>query len=133
MYAIFKLVQAVNSDQRLVSIYWHLKQNKKDFTIKWTIIKKPISYTGGSKICHLCLAENVRKILKEKNNYLLNKRLEIVSACQRKNRFQVNNLNKETNACYLNIYIYNIYVEVKDKGVSLTVLYYFRKSCSVSN
>ena len=31
-----------------------------------------------------------------KNNCLLNRRSEIVSACQHKNRFQVNNLKKET-------------------------------------
>ena len=76
---------------------WHLKQKKTDFTIKCSIIKKSISYTGGSKICNLCLEEKI-SILKEKNNFLLNKRSEIVSACQRKSRFQVNNLNKERNA-----------------------------------
>ena len=26
---------------------WHLKENNTDFTIKWTIIKNSISYTGG--------------------------------------------------------------------------------------
>ena len=33
---------------------WHLKQNKTEFTIKWSIIKKSISYMGGSKRCNLC-------------------------------------------------------------------------------
>ena len=75
------------------------KQNRSDFTIKWSIIKKSISYTGGSKRCNSCLEEKI-SILKEKNNCLLNKRSEIVSACQHKSRFQVNNLNKERNACY---------------------------------
>ena len=41
-------------------------------------------------------------ILKEKDNFLLNKRSEIVSACQHKNRFQLKNLSKERNACYFN-------------------------------
>ena len=50
-------------------------------------------------LCNLCLEEKI-SILKEKNNCLLNKRSEIVSACQHKSRFQVNNLNKERNACY---------------------------------
>ena len=80
---------------------WHLKQNKTDFTIKWSIIKKSISYTGGSKRCNLCLEEKLN-ILKEKDNCLLNKRSEIISACQHKNRFQVKSLNKERNACYFN-------------------------------
>ena len=56
-----------------------------------------ISYTGGSKKCNLCLEEKI-SILKEENNCLLNKRSEIVSACQHKSR--INNLNKERNACY---------------------------------
>ena len=42
-----------------------LKQNKTDFTIKWSIIIKFISYTGGSKRCNLCLDEKLR-ILKQK-------------------------------------------------------------------
>ena len=79
----------------------HLKQNKADFTIKWSIIKKSIFYTGGSKRCNLCLEEKL-SILKEKDNCLLNKRSEIVSACQHKNKFQVKSLNKERNACYFN-------------------------------
>ena len=80
---------------------WHLKQNKTDFTLKWSIIKKSISYTGGSKRCNLCLEEKL-SILKEKDNCLLNKRSEIVSTCQHKNKFQVKNLNKERHACYFN-------------------------------
>ena len=59
--------------------------------------KKSISYTGGSKRCNLCLEEKL-SILKEKDNCLLNKRSEIVSACQHKNKFQVKNLNKQRHA-----------------------------------
>ena len=88
-----------SNETELSKHVWHLKQKKTDFTIKWSIIKKSISYTGGSKRCNLCLEEKI-SILKEKNNCLLNKRSEIVSACQHKSRFQVNNLNKERNACY---------------------------------
>ena len=79
----------------------YIKQNKTDFTIKWSIIKKPISCTGGSKRCNLCLEEKLN-ILKEKDNWLLNKRSEIISACQHKNRFQLKSLKKERNACYFN-------------------------------
>ena len=91
-----------SNETELSKHVWHLKQNKTDFTIKWSIIKKPISYTGGSKRCNLCLEEKI-SILKEKNNCLLNKRSEIVSACQHKSRFQVNNLN--IFRLILNIYI----------------------------
>ena len=88
-----------SNETELSKHVWHLKQNKTNFTIKWSIIKKSISYTGGSKRCNLCLEEKI-SILKEKNNCLLTKRSEIVSACQHKSRFQANNLNKERNACY---------------------------------
>ena len=73
------------------------------FTMQHTrnLTKKSISYPGGSKRSDLCLYEKL-SILKKKSNCLLNKRSEIVSACQHKNRFQVNNLNNERNACYLN-------------------------------
>ena len=62
---------------------------------------KKIYYTGGSKRCNLCLEEKLN-ILKVKDNCLLNKRSEMISACQHKNRFQVKSLNKERNACYFN-------------------------------
>ena len=90
-----------SNETELSKHIWHLKQNKTDFTIKWSIIKRSISYTGGSKRCNLCLEEKLN-ILKEKDNCLLNKRSEIISACQHKNRFQVKSLNKERNACYFN-------------------------------
>ena len=90
-----------SNETELSKHIWNLKQNKTDFTIKWSIIKKSISYTGGSKRCNLCLEEKLN-ILKEKDNCLLNKRSEITSACQHKNRFQIKSLDKERNACYFN-------------------------------
>ena len=82
-----------SNETELSKHIWHLKQNKTDFTIKWSIIiKKSISYMGGSKRCNLCLEEKLN-ILKEKDSCLL-KRSEIILACQHKNRFQVKSLNK---------------------------------------
>ena len=49
---------------------WTLKDNKKDFNINWQILKRAISYTGGSKRCNLCLEEKFC-ILKENQNCLL--------------------------------------------------------------
>ena len=68
---------------------------------KSKVIKKSISYTVGSKRGNLYLEEKLI-ILKEKDNCSLNKKSEIVSACQHKNKFQVKNLNKERSACYFN-------------------------------
>ena len=69
---------------------WKLKKNNQDYTIKWSIIKHAISYTGGSKRCNLCLEEKFW-ILKDINkDNLLNKRSEIFGKCRHKNRFRVN-------------------------------------------
>ena len=88
-----------SNETELSKHVWHLKQKKTDFTIKWSIIKKSISYTGRiQKMKFMFGGKN--QYFEGKNNCLLNKRSEIVSACQHKSRFQVNNLNKERNACY---------------------------------
>jgi hypothetical protein len=71
---------------------WTLKDNKKDFNINWQILKRAISYTGGSKRCNLCLEEKFC-ILKENQNCLLNKRMEIISTCRHRKKFRVNNAN----------------------------------------
>jgi hypothetical protein len=71
---------------------WKLKENNQDYTIKWSILKHAISYTGGSKRCNLCLEEKFC-ILKDINkDNLLNKRNEIFGkyTCRHKNRFRVN-------------------------------------------
>ena len=83
-----------SNETELSKYVWHLKENNTDYTIKWSIIKNSISYTGGSKRCNLCLEEKL-SILKERSKYLLNKRSEIVSACHHKNKFQVNHLTKK--------------------------------------
>ena len=60
-----------SNETELSKHVWHLKQKKTDFTIKWFIIKKSISYTGGSKRCNLCLDEKITMF--GRNNCLLNK------------------------------------------------------------
>jgi hypothetical protein len=45
---------------------WKLKENSQDYTIKWSILKHTISFTGGSKRCNFCLEETCR-ILKDIN------------------------------------------------------------------
>jgi hypothetical protein len=69
---------------------WKLKENNQDYTIKWSILKHAISYTGGPKRCNLCLEEKFC-ILKDINkDNSLNKRSEILGTCRHKNRFRVN-------------------------------------------
>ena len=56
----------------------------------------------------ICVWKKELGILEEKGKSLLNIRTETVSAYLHKNRFQVNNLNKERNytACYLNAHVF---------------------------
>ena len=75
---------------------WKLKENNRDYTIKWSILKHAISYTGRSKRCNLCLEEKFC-ILKDINkDNLLNKRSEIFGKCRHKNRFRVNKVVNKT-------------------------------------
>ena len=60
-----------SNETELSKHIWHLKQNKADFAIKWSIIKKYISYTGGSKRCNLCLEKKLNSF--ERNRQLLAK------------------------------------------------------------
>jgi hypothetical protein len=46
-------------DTELSKYIWKLKENKQDFDITWSILKRAVSYTGGSKRCNLCLEENL--------------------------------------------------------------------------
>ena len=91
-----------SNETELSKHVWHLKQNKADFTIKWSIIKKSIFYTGGSRRCNLCL-EGKLSILREKDNSIacLTKDRKSFRPAN-KNKFQAKSLNKERNACYFN-------------------------------
>ena len=46
---------------------WDLKDNKTNFNIKWSILKKTYPYTNVSKKCHLCLWEKYFIITADKS------------------------------------------------------------------
>ena len=48
-----------SNETKLSKHVWLLKQNKTGFAIKWSVVKKSISYTEGSKRCNLCLDEKI--------------------------------------------------------------------------
>jgi hypothetical protein len=67
---------------------WKLKENDQDYTIKWSILKHAISYTGGSKRCNLCLEEKLC-ILKDINkDNLLNKEAKFSASVVTKTGFE---------------------------------------------
>jgi hypothetical protein len=72
------------------NIIWTLKDNKKEFNVNWQILKRAISYTGGSKRCNLCLEEKFCILKEENKDCLLNKRVEIISTCRHGKKFRVN-------------------------------------------
>ena len=81
-----------SNDTELSKHIWQLKNNNQDFNLTWSIAKRAISYTGGSKRCNLCLEEKLC-ILKERDKTrLLNKRSELVSTCNHKRMFHVKNV-----------------------------------------
>ena len=62
-----------------------------EFSRKWRIISKAISYKCGSRNCDLCLAEKVG-IARYKGDGLLNKRTEFLSKCRHRNKFIIANV-----------------------------------------
>ena len=82
-----------NEKQRLSSELskkiWTLKDENKTFHISWDIVKKARPRTPGQKSCGLCIAEKLEivKELRKGNNFLLNKRSELISKCRHINKF----------------------------------------------
>ena len=73
---------------------WKLKDDKKDYTIKWSIITSASAYNNRSKRCNLCLAEKLHIIKSDKTN-LLNKRSELISKCRHENKYYLMNLKDD--------------------------------------
>ena len=71
------------NDLELSKFIWSLKDQNKEFDIKWSIFKK----SSRSKSCNLCLLKKlVISNFKEKER-LLNKWLDLVSKCRHENKY----------------------------------------------
>jgi len=68
------------NETELTKHIWTLKDNKKLFTIKRTVIRQCRPYNNISNKCNLCLFEKLVIICK-KNLCSLNKRNELASSC----------------------------------------------------
>jgi hypothetical protein len=77
-------------DTELSKHVWKLKEAKRAFSIKWSLIKKVPVYRAGARGCRLCLEEKLC-ILKNRNNNLLNKRTELFSKCRHVTRYLISN------------------------------------------
>ena len=78
------------NETELSKYIWKLKEEKKDYNIKWKIIKKCQPYNNITKTCNLCLSEKFIIICK-KHLCSLNRRNELASPCQHRNRFTLRN------------------------------------------
>ena len=76
---------------RLSQYVWKLKEEDKQFSIKWEILTKTRSYQPGNRNCELCICEKWY-ILTSDPNKILNKRTEISSKCRHKAKFKLGNL-----------------------------------------
>ena len=76
---------------RLSQYVWKLKEEDKQYNIKWEIITKTKCYEPGKKKCDLCLCEK-EKILVSDPLKTLNKRNEMSSKCRHKKKFKLENV-----------------------------------------
>ena len=65
---------------------WNLKNKKRTFNIKWSILKQASPYRSGAKSCNLCIQKKL-EILKGDKKRLLNRRCELFSKCCHRKQF----------------------------------------------
>ena len=83
----------------LSELIWTIKENKKNYTIKWEIIKRTNERKNGDKTCRLCDME-VLEILEHKKRYkdnCLNKKTEITNSCRHHKKYLLSNWNEDEN------------------------------------
>ena len=91
---------AYRKETELSKYAWELKEQGKDFDIKWSIVKSVPAYSAGGGSCKLCLEEKLL-ILKSKKDHMLNKRTELFAKCRHKNKFSAKNFKRARSNCNL--------------------------------
>ena len=74
---------------KLSTFVWKLKEQGKNYNLKWSILKKSTPYRVGSKRCNLCLWEKYF-IIKGDNN-MINKKDELLGKCRHTQKFLLKN------------------------------------------
>jgi len=64
-----------------------LKDDGKEYNIKWEIAKKATPYKCGTRYCNLCITEKTVILLADPET-LLNKRSEIISCCRHRKKYR---------------------------------------------
>ena len=82
-----KYKESTNLSQRI----WELKNNNKNFDIKWSIVASASSYNPCSKKCNLCVMEKTL-ILTSEEAHPLNKTKELMNKCRHRGKFLLSSL-----------------------------------------
>ena len=61
------------NETELSKFIWSLKEKKKEFEVKWSILKRAVVYHNEARRCNFCLEEKLQ-IMKADKRTLLNKR-----------------------------------------------------------
>ena len=86
----FNLIKSKN-DTNLSIEYWNLKQKQQIPKLTWKIKGQYKAYKPTLKKRNFCLTEKLM-IIDDPDKNLLNKRLEVISQCRRRNKFKLLNL-----------------------------------------
>ena len=86
----FNLIKSKN-DTNLSIEYWNLKQKQQIPKLTWKIKGQYKAYKPTLKKRNFCLTEKLM-IIDDPDKNLLNKRLEVISQCHRRNKFKLVNL-----------------------------------------
>ena len=81
------------NETKLSRCIWDLKENDKNYVLKWNILYKSRPYKCGSRKCDLCLSEKylIVKHSKIPNSKLLNSKKEITNKCRHSNKYKIDN------------------------------------------
>ena len=82
------------NDTKLSKFIWSLKEKKKEFEVKWSILKHAAVYHNKARRCNLCLEEKLQ-ILKADKRTLLNKRSELFSKCRHQTQCCTKHINRK--------------------------------------
>ena len=75
------------NDTELLKYIWSLKNQNKDFHIKWSFFKKSSGYSIVSKSCNIWLLEKLVICNFKEKDRLLNKLLDLVPKFRHENKY----------------------------------------------
>ena len=70
---------------------WGLKDQGRDYNIKWSVVKRVGAWNSVTGKCGLCTAEKVKINCFEQKEILINKRFDLVSKCRHQNKYLLSN------------------------------------------